>query len=278
MRMKFTKMHGLGNDFMLVDCTTRKFALPAERIAELADRRLGVGFDQLLVLETSNDPRADFHYSIFNPDGAEVEHCGNGARCLARYVADKGLCERNPIVVSTVNRTLELRLLDNGGVSVDMGGPDFTPAALPFKAERRRALYRRELEAIAAEVDFAALSMGNPHAVIQVEDLANTAVKTIGKALGSHADFPAGVNVGFMRVENRNRIGLRVYERGPGETPACGSGACAAAVSGIEAGLLDSPVTVALTGGELTINWQGGAAPVFMSGPAQAVYEGSVDV
>lgn len=277
MTIKFTKMHGLGNDFMLVDCTARAFDLPADRIALLADRRRGVGFDQLLVLEASGDSRAEFHYRIFNPDGAEVEHCGNGVRCLARYIADKGLSERNPIVVSTVNRTLELRLLDNGEVSVDMGNPDFTPAALPFRAARREALYRRELEATGTAVDFAALSMGNPHAVIQVEDLANTAVKTIGKALGNHADFPAGVNVGFMQVESRNRIRLRVYERGPGETPACGSGACAAAVSGIEAGLLDSPVTVALTGGELTIDWQGGAAPVFMSGLAQAVYEGTVE-
>ena len=278
MRIKFTKMHGLGNDFMLVDSTANRFDLPAERIALLADRRRGIGFDQLLVCEASGDPRADFHYRIFNPDGTEVEHCGNGARCLARYIADKGLGEGNPIIVSTVNRTLELRLLDNGEVSVDMGSPDFAPSALPFKAGRRRALYRRELEAVADAVDFAALSMGNPHAVIQVEDLANTAVKKIGKALGSHADFPAGVNVGFMRVENRNRIRLRVYERGPGETPACGSGACAAAVSGIEAGLLDSPVAVELTGGELKIDWQGGAAPVFMSGPAQAVYEGTVEV
>ena len=278
MQISFTKMHGLGNDFMLIDCTATGFDLPVDRIAALADRRRGVGFDQLLVLEASKDPRADFHYRIFNPDGAEVEHCGNGVRCLARFIADKGLSERNPVVVSTVNRKLELRLLDNGEVSVDMGSPDFTPSALPFRAGRRQELYRRELEAIGDAVDFAALSMGNPHAVIRVEDLANTAVKTIGKALGSHADFPAGVNVGFMRVENRNRIRLRVYERGPGETPACGSGACAAAVSGIEAGLLDSPVAVELIGGELKIDWQGGPAPVFMSGPAQAVYEGTVDV
>ena len=278
MRIRFTKMHGLGNDFMLIDSTANKFDLPAGRIAALSDRRLGVGFDQLLVLETSSDPGADFHYRIFNPDGTEVEHCGNGARCLARYIADNGLSECNPILVSTVNRTLALRLLDNGEVSVDMGSPDFRPSALPFNADRRQALYRREIEAIGAVVDFAAVSMGNPHAVIRVEDLANTAVKTIGKALGIHADFPAGVNVGFMQIENRGRVRLRVYERGPGETPACGSGACAAAVSGIEAGLLDSPVTVSLTGGELKIDWQGGAAPVFMSGPAQTVYEGTVKV
>lgn len=278
MRINFTKMHGLGNDFMLIDCTAKKFDLPADRIEILADRRLGVGFDQLLVLESSTDPQADFHYRIFNPNGLEVEHCGNGARCLARFIADRGLSERNPIVVSTVNRTLELRLLDNGDVSVDMGSPDFAPASLPFHAGRREAVYRREIEAIGADVSFAALSMGNPHAVIPVEDLANTAVKTIGKALGNHADFPAGVNVGFMQVENRNRIRLRVYERGPGETPACGSGACAAAVSGIEAGLVDSPVTVALIGGELRIDWLGGSAPVFMSGPAQAVYEGTVRI
>ena len=276
MRISFTKMHGLGNDFMLIDCTSREFDLPVERIAALADRRRGVGFDQLLVLEASEDPAADFHYRIFNPDGGEVEHCGNGVRCLARYIADHGLCDRNPIIVSTVNRTLELRLLDDGHVSVDMGSPDFTPSALPFRAGRKEPLYRRELGAIGATLSFAALSMGNPHAVIQVEDLANTAVKTLGEALGNHADFPAGVNVGFMQVEDRHRIRLRVFERGPGETPACGSGACAAAVSGIEAGLLESPVTALLTGGELNIDWRGGSAPVFMSGPAQTVYEGTV--
>ncbi len=278
MRINFTKMHGLGNDFMLVDCTARGFDLPPERVAALADRRLGVGFDQLLALEASKDPGVDFHYRIFNPDGGEAEHCGNGARCLALYIADKGLSERNPIVVSTVNRTLELRLLANGEVAVDMGSPDFAPAALPFHAERRQALYRRELEMVGAAVEFAAVSMGNPHVVIQVEDLANTAVKTIGKALGSHADFPAGVNVGFMQVESRNRIRLRVYERGAGETPACGSGACAAAVSGIEAGLLDSPVSVLAAGGGLTIDWRGGAAAVLMSGPARVAYEGTVTI
>ena len=278
MRIEFTKMHGLGNDFMLVDSRGREFDWPAERIAQLADRRFGVGFDQLLVLETSRDSVADFHYRIFNPDGGEVEHCGNGVRCLARFIADKGLAKRNQIAVTTVNRTLELRLLDSGDVCVDMGQPDFEPAALPFRAERRQRRYERELQSIGARIGFAALSMGNPHAVIVVEDLANAAVKRIGKALGKHPDFPAGVNVGFMCVENRHRIGLRVYERGPGETLACGSGACAAAVSGIDAGLLDSPVTVALTGGELQIDWRGGLAPVLMSGPAQAVYEGSVEL
>lgn len=276
MRIDFTKMHGLGNDFMLIDCTARGFDLPVERIAALADRRLGVGFDQLLALEASSDPAVDFHYRIFNPDGAEVEHCGNGVRCLARFVADKGLCERNPIIVSTVNRTLELHLLDGGEVAADMGSPDFTPSALPFRAGRQEPLYQREIEGIDARLSFAALSMGNPHAVIQVEDLAKTAVKTIGKALGNHADFPAGVNVGFMQVENRHRIRLRVFERGVGETPACGSGACAAAVSGITAGLLESPVTVLVTGGELNIAWRGGSASVIMSGPAVTVYEGTV--
>lgn len=275
MQIRFTKMHGLGNDFMLVDCREREFDLPPSRIAALADRRRGVGFDQLLVLEASRGPDADFHYRIFNPDGGEVEHCGNGARCLARYVADKGLSRRNPLRVTTVNRTLTLRLLDDGNVAVDMGRPDFDPQALPFRTPRRQRQYRLALGAPDGEIRFAALSMGNPHAVIEVEDLANAAVKRIGKALGNHADFPAGVNVGFMRVESRHRIGLRVYERGPGETPACGSGACAAAASGMAVGRLDSPVTVALAGGELQIEWQGGSTPVIMSGPAQAVYEGT---
>ena len=276
MRIDFTKMHGLGNDFMVVDSREREFDLPPEKIEALGDRRRGIGFDQLLVLEASRAPEADFHYRIFNPDGGEVEHCGNGVRCLARFIADKGLSRRNPITVTTVNRTLELRLLDNGDVSVNMGRPDFEPSSLPFHAGHKQTLYRRELESIGGAVSFAALSVGNPHAVIEVEDLVKAAVKKVGKALGNHADFPAGVNVGFMEVENDFRIGLRVFERGVGETPACGSGACAAAVSGIAAGRLDSPVTVALSGGELIIEWGGGNAPVYMSGPAQAVYEGMV--
>jgi len=261
-----------------VDSRGREFDLPPGQIQKLADRRRGVGFDQLLVLETSRDPAADFQYRIFNPDGGEVEHCGNGARCLARFIADKGLSRRNPITVATVNRTLELRLLENGDVCVNMGRPDFEPAVLPFRTVRKQPLYQRELAPSGGAVRFAALSMGNPHAVIAVEDLAKTAVKRIGKALGSHADFPAGVNVGFMRVENRHRIGLRVYERGPGETPACGSGACAAAVSGIAAGVLESPVTVALAGGELVVEWRGGNAPVHMSGPARVAYEGTLNL
>ncbi len=282
MQIPFTKMHGLGNDFVVIDWTRREAALPIRQIAALADRRRGIGFDQLLVLEPARQDGADFHYRIFNPDGAEVEHCGNGARCLARFIRDKGLCASDRIVVSTVNRTLTLRLLDNdnsnenGNVEVDMGVPDFRPAALPFLASRQQRLYQRELAPSGIEVHFAALSMGNPHAVIEVEDLANAAVKEIGEALGNHCDFPAGVNVGFMKVENRQRIGLRVHERGPGETPACGSGACAAAVSGIESGSLDSPVRVLLAGGELRVEWQGASAAVFMSGPAQAVYEGIV--
>ncbi len=280
MQLPFTKMHGLGNDFMVLDLVSNHVELSSEQIRKLGDRRFGIGFDQLLLIEPPSDPGVDFNYRIFNADGGEVEHCGNGARCFATFVTDKGLCHKNPIRVKTVNRTLSLQLNEDASVTVDMGKPEFTPSQLPFNTDQQANTYHRKLQINGGEqeVEFAALSLGNPHAVIIVEDLANTAVKDIGEALGSHPDFPQGVNVGFMQILSRNEVSLRVFERGCGETLACGTGACAAAVAGCLQGLLDDTVKVNLQGGQLTINWQQEDSPVLMTGPVETVYEGTIQL
>ena len=278
MQLNFTKMHGLGNDFMLVDGINQQVALSPAQIRRLADRHFGVGFDQLLLVQPPTVPEADFDYRIFNVDGNEVEHCGNGARCFATFVRKKGLSDSNPVRVKTSNRLLSLHSDPDGRVTVDMGQPEFSPEKIPFANADRSLTYRRQLE-IAGEpisIEFSALSMGNPHAVITVEDLANTAVKDIGSALGSHADFPQGVNVGFMQVDSPGRIRLRVFERGTGETLACGTGACSAVVSGQQLGLLENEVSVQLAGGRLTIKRADRGAPVLMTGTATSVYEGTV--
>jgi len=286
MRLPFTKMHGLGNDFMVIDCVSQTHSLSTEQIALYADRQLGIGFDQLLQIEPATRPDADFRYRIFNRDGSEVEHCGNGARCFAKYVHDKGLTTRNPVKVETVNRLLSLQLSEDGEVTVDMGEPDFAPESLPFEAENASVdvdsgqRYRCEVVTASTtqEVEFSALSMGNPHAVIVVDDLDKADVVSLGAALGQHGCFPQGVNVGFMQVVAQQSIRLRVFERGSGETLACGTGACAAVVSGCKLGLLESPVEVNVRGGTLTIAWQGDGAPVLMTGPATTVYDGILDL
>ena len=286
MRLPFTKMHGLGNDFMVIDCVSQPHSLSTEQIALYADRQLGIGFDQLLQIEPATRPDADFRYRIFNRDGSEVEHCGNGARCFAKYVHDKGLTTHNPIKVETVNRLLSLQLSEDGEVTVDMGEPDFAPESLPFEAENASVdvdsgqRYRCEVVTASTmqEVEFSALSMGNPHAVIVVDDLDRADVVGLGAALGQHGCFPQGVNVGFMQVVAQQSIRLRVFERGSGETLACGTGACAAVVSGCKLGLLESPVEVNVRGGTLTIAWQGDGAPVLMTGPATTVYDGILDL
>ena len=280
MEIPFTKMHGLGNDFVVLDGVSQAINLDAERIRQLGDRRFGIGFDQLLLVEPPSDPEADFNYRIFNLDGSEVEHCGNGARCFARFVQDKGLSDKNPVRVKTVNRVLSLSSDSQGNVTVDMGAPELWPDKIPFLNDQQADLYQRELVVDGTETTllFSALSMGNPHAVIQVEDLTQTAVKEIGEALGTHPDFPEGVNVGFMQVVNSGQIKLRVFERGTGETLACGTGACAAVVAGRNRGLLDDEVSVRLAGGYLTIRWQGSDSPVLMTGPATIVYEGTVEL
>ena len=282
MTIPFTKMHGLGNDFAVIDGVTNNISLTPEKIRELADRHFGIGFDQLLLVEPPSQPDVDFNYRIFNVDGGEVEHCGNGARCFARFVWDKGLSRNNPLTVRTVNRVLSLRSDEAGNVTVDMEKPMLEPAQLPFRADAMQTSYTRsiDLAGVPTSVEFGAVSMGNPHAVIIVEDLDNTAVKDIGEALQQHPDFPESVNVGFMQILGRNHIRLRVYERGTGETMACGTGACAATVSGCLRGLLDDTVKVDLRGGSLQIHWaftESEESSVFMTGPATTVYEGSIE-
>ncbi|HBW83004.1 MAG: diaminopimelate epimerase [Gammaproteobacteria bacterium] len=282
MALSFTKMHGLGNDFVVVDGVTQKVSLSARQIRALADRHMGIGYDQLLLVEPPSQPDVDFNYRIFNVDGSEVEHCGNGARCFALFVKAKGLSLKNPLTVKTLNRVISLRFEKSGDIAVDMGKPILDPALLPFHAESRAAIYHRTLRVNGADikVEFGAVSMGNPHAVIIVEDLGNTAVKEIGQALQDHLDFPDGVNVGFAQVLRRNHINLRVYERGTGETLACGTGACAATAVGCVNGLLDETVQVDQEGGSLRIQWPFSVSeesPVIMTGPACIIYDGIIE-
>jgi diaminopimelate epimerase len=284
MEIQFTKMHGLGNDFMVLDLTTSSLQLTAEQISKLSDRHFGIGFDQLLQIENplpDDRDEADFVYRIFNGDGSEVEHCGNGARCFAKYVFDKGLSDKNPIRVKTCNRILCLEHQANGEITVDMEQPEFDPAAIPFITDGSAAFYERTLQINGSdiEVEFSVVSMGNPHAVIIVENVEETAVEEIGIALGSHKDFPEGVNVGFMQILDRSAINLRVYERGAGETLACGTGACAAVATGCRRGLLNDTVNVGLKGGNLSINWHKQEdTSVLMTGPAETAYEGTIEI
>lgn len=273
----FTKMHGLGNDFIVIDCVSQPHGLSPEQIRQLSHRQLGIGFDQLLQIEPAQGADADFRYRIFNRDGTEVEHCGNGARCFAKYVHDKGLTSANPVRVETVNRLLSLTLTATGDVTVVMGQPDFAPSSLPFIGDFSAAGYTLTLaDSNATSIHFGALSMGNPHAVVIVDDLESCDVHGLGAALGSHPDFPQGVNVGFLQVVDRGHVKLRVFERGSGETLACGTGACAAVVDGYQRGLLDPRVRVDVRGGELTIEWHGADTPVLMTGPAATVFEGTL--
>lgn len=273
-------MHGLGNDFIVIDGVTQHIDINPEQVRQLADRRFGIGFDQLLLVEPPSAPEADFDYRIFNVDGSEVEHCGNGARCFATFVKEKGLSDNNPVTVKTLNRILSLATSETGEVTVDMGLPEFRPDQIPLSSESQSLTYQRQIEinGEASTIEFSALSMGNPHAVIIVEDLMKTAVKDIGGAVGSHPDFPEGVNVGFMQVESPQQIRLRVFERGTGETLACGTGACAAVVAGQRLGLLENKVSVRLAGGSLTIEWSGEESSVLMSGPTATVYEGTLEL
>jgi diaminopimelate epimerase len=278
MKLHFTKMHGLGNDFMVVDRIRHPVRLSRRQIQRLSDRHFGVGFDQLLLIDPPDRPDVDFHYRIFNADGNEVEHCGNGARCFARFVLDKGLIACRTIRVSTVNRLLTLTVSRSGQVTVDMGEPDFSPAALPFRAPQEAGEYPLELQSEQGmeTISVAAVSVGNPHCVLTVADVDTAAVHETGPRLVTHPDFPQGVNAGFMQVLDRSTIRLRVYERGAGETVACGTGACAAVVCGIRNGQLDNAVTVHLRGGELHVEWPGPGHPVSMTGPATTVFEGTL--
>jgi len=275
MRIEFSKMHGLGNDFMVIDLVTQRMHLTADLIQRLSDRQFGVGFDQLLVVEPPDQPDVDFRYRIFNADGSEVEQCGNGVRCFARFVHERRLTKKTKIRVSTQSGIVEPELLANGWVQVNMGYPRTEPADIPFLVESAAALYTVEVADQSVELDV--VNMGNPHAVLLVPDVDSAAVATWGAALQSHPQFPQRVNVGFMQVINRREIKLRVFERGTGETLACGTGACAAVVSAIRRDLLDAgqEIRVHLPGGDLLIRWQSGGA-VWMTGPTASVYEGLV--
>ncbi|EMM6764010.1 diaminopimelate epimerase [Pluralibacter gergoviae] len=272
--MQFSKMHGLGNDFMVVDAVTQNVFFSPELIRRLADRHNGVGFDQMLVVEPPYDPDLDFHYRIFNSDGSEVNQCGNGARCFARFVRLKGLTNKRDIRVSTANGRMVLSVTDNDLVRVNMGEPNFEPSRVPFRANKAEKTYI--MRAAEQTVLCGVVSMGNPHCVIQVDDVATAAVETLGPVLESHERFPERANIGFMQVVKQDHIRLRVYERGAGETQACGSGACAAVAIGIQQGLLGEEVRVELPGGRLDIAWKGPGQPLFMTGPAAHVYDGFI--
>ncbi len=286
MRLSFTKMQGAGNDFVVLDATTSPLpaALDAAAMRRLADRRFGIGADQILVVERTNSPGIDFRYRIFNGgSGDEVEHCGNGARCFVRYVHDRGLSNKTSIRVETMNQVLELQLRDDGRVTVDMGVPVFDPDRVPFDTAGLRprevnglALWPLEVGGGSHEV--AVLSMGNPHAVLRVDDVDAAPVASFGPAIEGHARFPRRVNTGFMQIVSRTQLRLRVYERGAGETLACGTGACAAVVAGIRLGWLDRRVDVRSRGGSLSIDWQADDANVLMTGPAQTVFEGEIEL
>ena len=278
MKLSFSKMQGAGNDFVVLDATRQPIALNASQVRHLADRRFGVGADQVLLVEPAPSPDVDFRYRIFNNTGGEVEHCGNGARCFLRYVRDKGLTQKNTVRVQTVNRVLELHQQDDGRVTVDMGAPDFEPHQIPFDTAGLKA--RREglmdFWAVAPEFELGVVSMGNPHAVQRVSDVETAAVASDGPLVEQHARFAQQVNAGFMQVLSRQAIKLRVYERGAGETLACGTGACAAVAVGIRAGWLGPRVDVQTRGGLLTIEWAGEESPVKMTGPAEFVFDGEI--
>lgn len=274
MRLKFTKMQGLGNDFVVLDGISQSVELTPAAYRFLADRHFGVGCDQILLVEPPASPDADFRYRIFNADGGEVEQCGNGARCFVRFVADKGLTDKREIRVETARGMIVPRLEDNGLVTVNMGVPRFEPRDIPMIADQRAVHYA--LHVGADTVDITAVSMGNPHAVQFVDDIGAAPVESQGPLVERHARFPERVNAGFAQVLSREAIRLRVYERGAGETLACGTGACAAVVAGILRGLLASQVRVVTRGGELTIRWDGEGQPVWMTGPAVTVFEGEI--
>jgi diaminopimelate epimerase len=284
MRLPFTKMHGAGNDFVVLDGTRAPIELSMQQVRHLGDRRFGIGADQILVVENSSTPGIDFRYRIYNGfSGDEVEHCGNGARCFVRYVRDKGLTRKSSVRVQTVNNVIELHAQPDGRVTVDMNRPIFEHDRLPFDAT---GLVPRELngfalwplDAAGRQVEVAVLSMGNPHAVLRVDDVHAAPVAELGPAIEGHPRFVRRVNAGFVQLQSRREIALRVYERGAGETLACGTGACAAVVAGIRLGWLDSRVDVHTHGGLLGIEWAGGDSPVLMTGPAETVYEGEIEL
>ncbi|MGB0691166.1 MAG: diaminopimelate epimerase [Pseudomonadales bacterium] len=279
MLLRFTKMHGLGNDFMMVDLISQRAQLRPELIQELSDRRTGIGFDQLLTVSPPDDPDADFRYRIYNADGSEAEQCGNGARCFLRFVRDEGLTTKSVIRLQTNTGSIVCSLEKDGNITVDMGTPVLQPARIPFKAASAQIVYPLSLAPDLAEsVELTAINVGNPHAVLLVDDVDTARVEEIGPLIERHERFPERVNVGFLQVLSRNRVRLRVFERGVGETSACGSGACAAVVAGRLQGLIDENVEVELRGGNLRLSWAGDNASIKMTGPACRVYEGRLQI
>ena len=283
MRLRFTKMQGAGNDFVMLDATQAPLNLSEAQLRALADRHFGIGADQILMVEPPRSAGVDFGYRIFNASGDEVEHCGNGARCFVRFVHERGLTDKRRIRVETVNRQIELQLLDDGRVCVDMGAPDFAHEHIPFlpAGMTPRPLGDFELwplQRVDARVEVAVLSMGNPHAVQCVADVASADVAALGAQIQALDCFPQQVNAGFMQIISRTHVALRVFERGAGETLACGTGACAAVVAGIRLGWLDNGVRVDTRGGRLDIEWAGIGQPVLMTGPATIVFEGEIEL
>lgn len=276
MMAKFTKMHGLGNDFVVFNAIDQEIQLTDEQFRFIADRHFGIGCDQILLVEAPRTASTDFHYRIFNADGSEVEQCGNGARCFANFVRDQGLTDKKIINVGTHSGEIQLRVQEKGMVRVNMGSPSLEPGQIPFDAETKATSYPIEVEG--ETLTIAAVSMGNPHAVLQVENVDTAPVERLGPLLESHPRFPRRVNVGFMEIRSREKIRLRVFERGAGETLACGSGACAAIVAGRLQDLLGPRVEVTLPGGNLVVEWEGNSEPVWMSGPTARVFEGTIEL
>ncbi len=276
MKLRFTKMHGLGNDFVVFDAVRQHLQVTSEQCRALADRRFGIGCDQILLVEPPHDSDTDFYYRIFNADGSEVEQCGNGARCFALFVREQGLTDKTDIPVGTKGGAIRLYVEPNGQVRVNMGAPTFEPTRIPFVADA--AADRYELDVDGRQLNIGAVSMGNPHAVLLVDDVESAPVTALGTMIEHHTRFPQRVNAGFMQVLDRNRIRLRVYERGAGETLACGTGACAAVVVGKRWGLLSDRVWVNLPGGDLMIEWRGEPGPVWMTGPAVTVFDGEIEL
>ncbi len=276
MVLNFTKMHGLGNDFIVIDAINQCVSLTPQQVQQLADRHFGIGCDQLLLVEAATTAASDFRYRIYNADGGEVQQCGNGARCFMRFVRDQGLTDKSQLQVETLGGPLQLTLQADGRISVDMGVPRLEPADIPFVAPQREPAY--VLDVLDRHLEIAAISMGNPHAVLRVDDIENAPVASVGPALEHHPRFPERANVGFMQIVDDSCIRLRVFERGAGETLACGSGACAAVVAGRLWERLSESVKVLLNGGELVVSWAGEGQPVLMTGPATTVYQGRMEL
>lgn len=276
MKLSFTKMHGAGNDFVMLDGVSQSIDVTESLIKRLADRHRGIGCDQVLLLTPPDDPNADFRYTIFNADGSRAGQCGNGARCAGRFLREKRLTRKRRLILLTDGEPLELSLSEDGRVLAGLAPPQFAPAAIPFQAEESRHQYSIEVQGQVLSIG--AVSMGNPHAVLIVDDTQGAPVPVLGPLLESHPRFPERANVSFMQVLSRSEIKLRVYERGVGETEACGSGACAAVVHGVQADLLDAKVTVHLPGGKLSVTWEGGQERVWLGGPTTTVFEGTISI